>query len=143
MSSSPAQTANLDDAYTRVTIPIFHMTGTKDQVGRGQNLPLDAIVGNTTPEQRRVAYDHTQHAQAYLLIFKDGDHRVFSGRTRNRKADKADGEHDEAYQKIICLASTAFWDATLKKNPAAERWLVSGGLADVLSNSGTFEHKNP
>lgn len=143
MSSSLAQTANLDDAYSRVTIPIFHMTGTKDQVGRGQNLPLDAIVGNTTPEQRRVAYDHTQHAPAYLLIFQDGDHRVFSGRSRNRKADKADGEHDEAYQKIICEASTAFWDAALKKDPAAERWLVNGGLADALSKAGTFEYKNP
>lgn len=139
MSSDPALTVNLDDAYRRITIPIFHMTGTKDQIGDGHNGEKNALIGDTTAAQRRVAYDHTRHAQAYLLTLKDGDHRVFSG----RGSWTGEGEHDKEYRRIICIASTAFWDATLKEDAAARRWLERGGLAGLLGNAGTFEQKRP
>jgi dienelactone hydrolase len=138
MSSDPALTANLDTAYDRITVPIFHMTGTKDQIGDGHNAEEGAIIGNATAAQRRVPYDHTRHAPAYLLTLKAGDHRVFSGRMRS-----AGAEHDEAYQKIVCAASTAFWDSTLKQNVAARRWLEGRGFASLLEGSGTFEQKHP
>ncbi|MGA8144634.1 MAG: hypothetical protein WB987_12150 [Candidatus Acidiferrales bacterium] len=95
--------------------------------------------GNTTAAQGRVAYDHTHAAQAYLLTFKDGGHRAFSGRGRMAPG----GEHDKEYQQIVCVASTAFWDATLKRDAAAQRWLEQGGFAALLGSAGTFEQKRP
>ena len=138
MSSDPALTTNLDDAYRRITIPIFHMTGTRDQIGNGHSGGDGALIGNTTVADRRVAYDHTHCALALLLIFKDGDHRVFSGR---RVA--ASSEHDAAYQKIVCVASTAFWDAVLRQDSAALNWLEEGGFTKLLGDAATFEYKRP
>lgn len=140
MSSDPALSANLDEAYDRIAIPIFHLTGTRDQIGNGHTEPDDAIIGHATPADRRVAFDHTRHASAYLLTFQDGDHRVFAG---ERGSFRGGGEHDEAYQRIVCLASTAFWDATLKQDAAARAWFEDGGLAALLAGSGTFEQKHP
>ena len=137
MSSQRAHTANPDDAYARIKIPIFHMTGTKDQspIGERGN-ESEAIVGSATVADRRMAYDHTKNAPAYLLTFKDGDHMVFSGRPRQTVEP-----HDQAYQKLVCEASTAFWDARLKGNAAAGRWLDQGGFAALLGDSGVFERK--
>lgn len=139
MSGGIAQMANLDEAYDRITIPIFHLTGTRDQLGNAAHGDDDAVIGDATAAQRRIAYDHTRHAPAFLLTFKDGDHRVFA----NARGRMAGGEHDDAYQKIVCVASTAFWDATLKRDPAARRWFEQGGLAARLGDSGTLEQKSP
>lgn len=140
MSSDPALLTDLDAAYDRIRIPIFHMTGTKDQVGGGHNEPAGAVIGNATPAQRRVAFDHTRHAPAYLLTLKDGDHLVFAG---VRRKWRGGGEHDAEYHRIICIASTAFWDATLRGNDAAKRWLEQGGFAALLGGAGTFEQRHP
>ena len=50
------------------------MTGTKDS----------SPIGETTPEERRVPFDHTNGADQFLITFKDGDHMIFSGRGRMR-----------------------------------------------------------
>lgn len=139
MSSDAALTTNLDDAYDRIWMPIFHLTGTKDQLGNGHLAGDGAIIGNTTAAERRVAYDHTRHAPAWLLILQGGDHRLFSGLPRTRGND----EHDEAYRHLVSVASTAFWDAMLRGDPAAQHWLDEGGFAALLGDSGTFEHKRP
>ena len=50
MSSQTAHTSNLDDAYSRIRIPIFHMTGTKDQAPFGERGGDGSeIVGDTQP----------------------------------------------------------------------------------------------
>lgn len=133
MSSFGSKATDLDDAYSKIALPIFHMTGTKDELEWGKATPI-----TSKAETRRVAYDHTQHAPACLLVLKDGDHLVFSGARRH-----GDGQHDEEYHKLICVASTAFWDATLKGDAAALAWLENGGFSTLLGASGTFEHKRP
>lgn len=137
MSSQAPASKDLDEVYDGIRIPIFHMTGTKDQLG-----PMDPKhanpegLGATSAAQRRVAYDHTRRAPAWLLTFQDGDHMVFSGRSRLQG-----GEHDKAYQQLICMASTAFWDATLRDDAEALAWLNNGAFASLLGSSGRFEHK--
>jgi len=138
MSSDPAPAGDLRRAYDPIRIPVFHMTGTRDQVGDGRISDEDAVVGNATAAERRLAYDHTRLAPAYLLTFAEGDHRVFSGRRR-----RAGAEHDAAYQALTCTASAAFWDATLRRDPAARAWLEEGGFAARLGTAGTFEWKRP
>lgn len=138
MSSDPAPAEDLRHAYDAIRIPVFHMTGTRDQVGDGRIGHEDAVVGNTTAAERRLAYDHTRLAPAWLLTFADGDHRVFSGRRR-----RAGSEHDAEYQALACTASAAFWDATLRRDAAARAWLEEGGFAAQLGSAGTFEWKRP
>ena len=137
MSSQPAHTRNLDDAYSKITIPIFHMTGTSDKSPFGAR-NKDAIIGGTTPEGRRVSFDHTQNAPAYLMTFKGGDHSVFSGERM-----RGDGSLDASLHPLVLEASTAFWDANLKKDAGAQAWLDGGGLKQRLGALGVLEHKVP
>lgn len=137
MSSDAALTEDLDKAYERIRIPIFHMTGTDDELRTANRLEEDAIIGNTTAEERRSAFDHTHNAPAYLLIFNEGDHRLFSGVKRKW----GDEKHGEEYRKIISIASTAFWDANLKGNKSAKDWLEGKDFTELLGNAGTFEMK--
>ena len=127
--SAPASSAkaNLDKVYADIKIPCLHMTGTKD------NSPI----GQTSPEERRIPYDHIKCPEQYLITFKDGDHMVFSGRRRG-----APGKNDPLYHELILTASTAFWDAYLKGYKKALDFLKQNdGLRKTLGQSATLEIK--
>jgi predicted dienelactone hydrolase len=113
-----------DRTWAQINIPLFVMTGTKD----------DSPVGETKAAQRRIPYDHLALAPAYLLILNGGDHMVFSGRRQQ--------ESDEAFEQLITQGSLAFWDAYLRDNAAAKAWLKEGGYAKVLGDQATLELKN-
>lgn len=114
-----------EHAYENVRIPVFHMTGTKDES------PVNA----TTAEERRVPFDRTS-GEACFVNFKDGDHAVFSGRKRlSRSAARL----DEAFHRHISRSTTAFWDAYLNGETAAKSWLLDGGFARELAGDGSFE----
>jgi predicted dienelactone hydrolase len=122
----PTHKGQLDRVYGSIRIPCLHMTGTKD------NSPI----GNTPAEDRRIPFDHIRGADQYLIIFKDGDHMIFSGRGRLQG-----GEQDEKFQALIRESTLAFWDAYLRGDPKAKAWLANGGFESVLGKSGTFEKK--
>ncbi len=123
---APAARWKLDEIYSGVRIPVMMMTGTED------NSPI----GDTKAIERRIPFDHLHNAPAYLLILNGADHMVFSGRLRTKPTDPPQ-------QKIIRLASTAFWDAQLKRSAAAEGWLDTSGFKQMLGTDGTFEIKQP
>jgi hypothetical protein len=136
MSTPAHRHSDTDAAFDAVKIPVFHMTGTKDESARESHGGEQAIVGDTTAAQRQLPYRHTKHAPAYLLVFTGGDHMVFSGRlTGSRPSDKV-------FEALVCSSSTAFWDAWLKGDAKAKKWLEDGGFAEALGESGTFEQKN-
>ncbi len=111
----------LDNVYRQINVPVFHMTGTHD----------DSPIGNTSPKQRRLPFDHGAGRPCYLLILKDADHMAFA-------------DHGAAnYHELICAGSTAFWDAYLKDDAPARVWLAEGGFKDALGDYGTLEVKNP
>jgi predicted dienelactone hydrolase len=118
-------------SFAGVTIPVFHMTGTKDVVRLLQG-------PGAQPSDRRIPFDHTDHATAYLLTFEGGDHMVFSGR-----GVAAARPEDAAFQQRVVAGSLAFWDAYLKHDPEALRWLEGGGFAADLGALGTFEQRHP
>ena len=128
MSPSPLnQKEDLDRVYAKIKIPIFHMTGTLD----------DSPIGDTKAADRRVPFDHIHGADQYLVTFTGGDHMIFSGRMMGR----GQREHDAAFQKLICAASTAFWDAYLKGDADAKAWLAGNGFESLLKSDGVFEKK--
>lgn len=126
MSAPAPEQAYREHAFDTVKMPVFYMTGTKD------NSPI----GETTAAERRIPFDETNHAETCLVIFKDADHMVFSGHLMPRASD-AD------YQALICAGSVAFWDAYLRGNAAAKDWLYNGGFTNLLGAMGTFEKKTP
>jgi predicted dienelactone hydrolase len=117
----------LDKAFAKINIPCFHMTGTLD----------DSPVGETKAAQRRIPFDHIQGTDEFLLIFNGGDHMVFSGRLRAQGG----GEKDQQFQALVCSSSTAFWDAYLKGDEKAKKWLTGKGFETELGDKGTFEKK--
>jgi len=49
------------------------MTGTRD---------TSPIGGLDDPKDRKLPYQHSTHANTYLIVFDKGDHMIFSGRGR-------------------------------------------------------------
>lgn len=114
-------------SYRFFRVPCLHMTGTEDA----------SPIGGTTPTQRRVPYDCINGPDEYLVTFQGGDHMVFSGRAR-----RAAKPTDAAFQRLVCVATTAFWDAYLKGDTAARAWLANGSFASELGSWGALEEKN-
>lgn len=124
--SAPRNRDRLDEAYGGIRIPMLHLTGTKDH----------SPISDTKAPDRRIAFDHIKGADQYLLIFKDGEHMVFAGRKRLR----GDENHRDAkFLDFIRQSTTAFWDAYLKGDAEAKRWL--GAFGGVLGAEGMFEKK--
>ncbi len=117
----------LSRMLSRVKIPCMHVAGTADR-GPG---------GETTPEDRRLMFDNISGVDQYLITFKDSDHTVLAGRPGKSEQDAGPLEiHD-----LICISSTAFWDAYLKADVKAGAWLTDGGLELKLGDLATVEKK--
>ena len=130
---APAIRRDLDGTFSTITIPVMHMTGTKDFL---------EILPQTTAADRRIPFDHMSNSETCLVIFNDGDHFILSGRERMAATPEKLAQ-DAAFQKLICVSTAAFWDAYLKGNAAAKKWLLEGGCEKLLGEQATFEHKAP
>jgi predicted dienelactone hydrolase len=126
MSAPVPPPAERDQAFDKITIPVFHMTGTLD----------DSPLGDTKASERRIIFDKTTHAETCLVIFNGADHMTFSGHIIPRASDAV-------FHPLICAGSAAFWDAYLRGNAAAKDWLYNGGFAALIGDKGTFEKKQP
>lgn len=130
--------AELKEAFGGITMPVFLMTGTRDET------PFDPT--GVGAAERRLPYDGMAGPGKLLLIFEGGDHMVFSGRVPAKGFDflrrgQRDEAADERRRKLILESSTAFWNAWLKEDAKARRWLLEGGFAQALGREGTFETK--
>jgi predicted dienelactone hydrolase len=126
-SPVPQNKSEYDTAFSKIKIPVFHMTGTLDT----------SPIGETKAEDRRVPFDHTCKADQYLLTFNGGDHMVFSGRLLSQNRN----EKDDLFHTYILSASTAFWDAYLKGDAKAKEFLSGSGFETALGGTGKFEKK--
>ena len=124
--SAPVPRANRERSYSRIRIPILHMTGTED------NSPI----GETTAAERRIPFDNITGSDQYLLILKGGDHMVFSGRSGWR----GNRGKDDLFHSLILQGSTAFWDACLRGDAGARKWLLDG-FEKAVNGQGTVEKK--
>jgi predicted dienelactone hydrolase len=125
---APKRFGDLKPVFASVKVPVMHMTGTKD----------DSPIGETTAEQRRTAYDNTEAAEQYLVTFDGGDHMIFSG----RRVDESREQQDSRFHEWINAAGGAFFDAYLKDDASARKWLKSGdGLTAFLANHARVESK--
>jgi predicted dienelactone hydrolase len=125
-SPSKPRMGSPDKAFATIKIPTFHMTGTKDTT------PFD---NGEPPESRQLPYQNIHGPDKYLIVFKDGDHMIFSGRVPR----SGPRPHDETFHALINKASLAFWDAYLMGNADAKAYLTDGRFKQDLGAEGTYE----
>ena len=131
-SPSPPAGGNTAAAFSKIAMPLFHWTGTKDQVPAG--------ISTVTPEQRRMPYDAINTSDQYLVILTDADHGIFGGRARENGRLHP---NDAAWIDVIQRGSTAFLDKYLKADKAEATYLDDGEFAKAVKKLGTFEMKKP
>jgi predicted dienelactone hydrolase len=129
---APTRRTDLDKVYGSITVPTMHMTGTEDFV---------EILPQTKPADRRIPFDHMSAAETCLVIFNGGDHMIFSG--RERQGSESERSQDEVFHQLICAGTTAFWDAYLKGDIAANQWVMGSGYAQLLGQQAIYERKVP
>jgi predicted dienelactone hydrolase len=120
----PGGAAKAKGEFAGIAVPVFHMTGTRD----------DSPIGETKAADRRIPYDQSTAPGSCLLILDGADHMTFSGHIFG-----AFRREDAEYQRYILAGSTAFWDATLRGDKAARAWLYDGGFTTLVGKEGTFE----
>jgi len=102
--SSPAQSVKRDrKSYANFSLPCFHMTGTLD----------DSPISNTKADARRIPFDCINKGDQYLVIFKDGDHMIFSD--TKLLGDKR--KNDALFHDLIQISSTASGMLISRMNP--------------------------
>jgi len=124
MSAPVPVSAKKPGVFAAIAVPVFHMTGTRD----------DSPIGETVAADRRIPYDQSSTPGTCLLILDGADHMTFSGHMFSGFR-----QSDARYQALILPASEAFWDATLRGDKAAHDWLYNGGFKSLLGTQGTFE----
>lgn len=123
-SPSPPQRGDAAQAFAEVKIPCLLMTGTLD----------DSPIGNTTPEDRLKVFPNLKQAPAWQVVFDKATHGAFGERPL-RGAPAA----DPRYHKAILALTTAFWDAELKGDQEARKWLNGDGAKSVLAAEDRWE----
>jgi dienelactone hydrolase len=131
-SMSPAynETENPADIYSPIDIPMLFMTGTAD----------DSPISGRDYKHRLPIYEYAQSLEKQLLVLKDGDHMVYNGSRGKLGGNALLGIHE----RIIQIASLAFWDAYLREDAAAKEWLTGGAFSAWLGDAAQyFYRENP
>jgi len=125
-SPSPPRNGDPEEAFAKMLMPIFHVTGTDD------GDPLGAM----QPEDRQQPFRIIDSVEQCLLVLDDAVHMTFSG--RDAGYPKLARHHD-----LVKMAGLAYWDAYLRGDDDAKEWLASGGFANELGEDGVFKTKSP
>jgi predicted dienelactone hydrolase len=125
--SSPRRGADPGQAFGGVRIPWMLMTGTQDL----------SVIGDADLESRLAVYPALPPGGKYELVLDGAEHSVFTDRPLPGETGKRNPNHHRA----ILALSTAFWDAWLRRDPAARAWLDGAGPASVLEKKDRWQRK--
>ena len=126
-SPSAPRTGSAEKAFRSVRIPWMLMTGTRDV----------APIGNADVESRLAVYPALPAGDKYEVVLFDAEHSAFTERAL--PGDRA--PRNPNHHRAILALSTAFWDATLRGDPAAREWLQGSGPRSVLQPKDRWQHK--
>lgn len=118
------ETDMIADPYESLRVPLFCMTGTRD----------DTPMGGWGMERRVEVFERSGAPETHLLVLEGGDHMVFAG-SRGQLADYAASHR---HKEIIRVGALAFWEATLKGDAQAHAWLTEGGFAHWIGDAGRY-----
>ncbi|RWO53536.1 hypothetical protein [Mesorhizobium sp.] len=106
----PIQGGDLAALYRDISIPLFHITGTKDG---------NAVPGNKEfdPIQRTLPYEALTIPHQYLLVLDGAGHNAFSGLKHGPHAHGP--EEETRYTRVVQDGAVSFFDAYLNGKTAA------------------------
>lgn len=116
------------DFYGSMRLPLFFMTGTDD---------ASPVVEGSTYKDRLEVFEYSGGPEQSLLILEGGDHMVYNG----SRGKLQDNPKRDIHEKILRIASLAFWEAYLKGDAAAKTWLTGGDFAEWLGREGEYEFR--
>ena len=121
---------NIARQFGDIRIPLFSITGTEDG-----SIPGDGA----RYQDRMLPYENMPPGGKYLAVFDRGDHMVFGGHEMSRQ--RPETARDRDIQAGVKAATLAFWNATLKQDEFARKWLESGGFNSMLDANDLFASK--
>jgi len=127
MSPSTPQRGTPQKAFGRISMPWMLMTGTKDT----------APIGNADMKSRLAVFPALPAGGKYELVLDRAEHSAFTDRALPGDREPRNPNH----HRVILALSTAFWDAYLRKDPAAREWLDGDGPKSVLKGRDTWQMK--
>ena len=113
-------------SYGTMTTPALFFTGTED----------DGVVGPTQAWQRRIPFDYMQGQDRFLITYRDAGHLIYGGHvlpTRSRD--------DRKFQANVAQASSLFWRAYLKAEPAVYAYFQGPSLGGIAGTLGRVERR--
>lgn len=113
------------EAFGQVAIPWMLMTGTHDGSPIGP------------PPDRLGVFPGLPPGGKYELVLDQAEHSVFAD--TGLPGDRL--PRNPAHPRAILALSTAFWDSTLKADPAAQAWLDGPCRATVLAPQDRWQRK--
>ncbi len=123
---------NLAKQFGDIRLPFFSITGSKD----------GAVLDDGTEVAHRILpFENMPAGDKYLTVYENGDHMVFGGHqlAGRRPQTQRDGE----IQRDVKASTLAFWNAYLKNDADAKKWL--GGARDgfpvTLAANDKFQTK--
>ncbi|MEO1051934.1 MAG: hypothetical protein AAFX87_14985 [Bacteroidota bacterium] len=126
----PNRQVDYEQLYADIDIPMFHMTGTNDEIPIPPNNDLK-------PEQRQIPYQKMHLSDQYLLVLKDAVHGTFSGNVLKQSPDEPRNvQHIEAIKD----GTLAFFDYYLNQKTERLAWLRES-YSDTLASEDAFEWK--
>jgi predicted dienelactone hydrolase len=125
--NAPTRGGSATAAFGAVRVPWLLMTGTRDT----------APIGDATVESRLAVYPALPAGGRYELVLDRAEHSAFTDRALPGDREPRNPNHHRA----ILAISTAFWDAHLRGDAAARRWLEGEGPRQVLEPADRWQWK--
>jgi predicted dienelactone hydrolase len=129
MSPSTPRRGDTKRSFGEVKIPWLLMTGTKDV----------SPIGGQTVESRLAVFPALPAGDKYQLVLDGAEHSAFGGGREGQRLQLRN--RNPNHHRAILALSTAFWDAYLREDVAAKRWLTGEGPRGVLEKDDQWEQK--
>lgn len=110
----PGQFGFTDHSWDDVTMPLMTMTGSLDSLG-----PI------ASPAWHKVPFERSRPGDKYHVLIQGANHMSFTTARTLLPGGAAKGQ--AIFDDVQC-AALAFWDAYLKNDPNAKRYLASEAL---------------
>ncbi|MCC7229877.1 MAG: hypothetical protein IT203_05750 [Fimbriimonadaceae bacterium] len=126
-SPSTPKSADPAKAFGNVKLPWLLMTGTKDQ----------SPINDTDVANRLSVFPALPVGDKFELVLENAEHSAFTDRALPGDREPRNPNHHRAILGI----STAFWDAYLKQDKAAAKWLKGDGPKSILEPKDRWQKK--
>jgi len=125
--SGPRAGGDPRQTFGAVKIPWMLLTGTRD------NSPI----GDADAESRRTVFPALPPGGKYELVLAGAEHSVF---TETRLPGDT-GARNPNHHRAILAVTTAFWDAYLRDDADATKWLDGDAVRSVLEKDDLWQRK--